>query len=114
METPVTHIDFWLTIGLAAAGTYLLRLTGMLAGARQSDGERRVNRIFEPVGPALIAAFLWVELIPAHTLPNWPLLLLQVIALSAALWIKRRTRNLGIALLAGLFAYGVLLILHGT
>ncbi|MEJ2629939.1 MAG: AzlD domain-containing protein [Acidihalobacter sp.] len=110
----MTHIDFWLTIGLAAAGTYLLRLTGMLAGARQSDGESRVNRIFEPVGPALIAAFLWVELIPAHTLPNWPLLVLQVIALSAALWIKHRTRNLGIALLAGLLVYAALLLLRGA
>jgi branched-subunit amino acid transport protein len=99
----------WTAIALAAAGTYLLRLVGMLAGARQSDGERRFGRLFEPVGPALIAAFLWVELIPAHDLPDWPRLALQLLAFGVALWVKHRSRNLGVALLSGLFAYAALL-----
>lgn len=110
----MTRIDLLLAIVLAAVGTYLLRLTGMLAGARQADGERRISRIFEPVGPALIAAFLWVELIPAHTPPDWPRLALQLVALAAALWIKRRSRNLGVALLGGLLVYAALLLLHGA
>jgi branched-subunit amino acid transport protein len=99
----------WVAIALAASGTYLLRLAGMLAGARQGDGERRFGRLFEPVGPALIAAFLWVEVIPVHGPPDWPRLALQLAAFGVALGVKRRTRNLGVALLSGLLAYAALL-----
>lgn len=99
----------WAAIALAASGTYLLRLFGMLAGARRGDGERRFGRLFEPVGPALIAAFLWVEIVPARSLPDWPHLALQLIAFGAALWVKQRTLNLGVALLSGLLAYAALL-----
>lgn len=109
----MTDTRVWIAIALAAAGTYLLRLAGMLAGHRQADGEQRFGRTFEPVGPALIAAFLWVSVIPAQALPNWTQLGLQLVAFGVALWMKRRLANLGLALLAGLAVYAALLALVG-
>lgn len=101
----------WIAVGLTAVGTYLLRLIGMLAGARRADAERRFARVFEPVGPALIAAFLWVSVIPSQAAPDWRRLALQLLAFAVALGVRRLTRNLGVALLAGLAAYAALLSL---
>ncbi|MBX3315161.1 MAG: AzlD domain-containing protein [Actinobacteria bacterium] len=94
------------TFVAAAAVTYLLRSSMVLAGDRlqESDG---VRTAVELTAPAVLAAMIAGALLVHHGTVSAPALA-EVAAIGAAVVAVRRTGNVGAALAAGLPVYWVI------
>lgn len=92
--------DVWLTIVLAGAGTYLLRISFLVVANRLVDLPRRVTRVLEQIPPAAFAALVLPALVrPEGELDLWqPRLLVGVLA-AVVSW---RTRNIAVTLVFGM------------
>lgn len=104
-----------LAILATAAGTWLMRLLPLIwmqGHLGRLNSEKTVESLpdwLSVMGPAMIAALLGVSLVPATlSLTDWLAPLLGVL-LTLLVWY--RSRSLGLPVLAGVFAYGLVKLL---
>lgn len=106
--------DMWLAVIAAALGTLAMRalpLVWMQRRLRRSAGEAGLNAMphwLGVLGPLMIAALFGVSLVPQRPdLAGWLATLIGV-AVTLAVW--RRTRTLGWPVMAGVIAFGLVVI----
>lgn len=92
--------DVWLTILLAGAGTYLLRVSFLAFADRLVDLPVLVERILRQIPPAVLAALVVPQLLrPEGTLDFWQPELLAGMIAALVSW---RTRNIAATLVVGM------------
>lgn len=96
----------WVTILLAGAGTYAMRVSFLLAADRLARVPPGVERLLRQIPPAALASLV----VPALLRPNGELDLLspRLVAGLAAAVVAWRTRNVAITLAVGM---GLLMLL---
>ncbi|TIC88888.1 hypothetical protein E8D34_04355 [Nocardioides sp. GY 10113] len=95
------------TFALAALVTYLLRVWMTVAGGRLVESERFLE-LTSLVTPAVLAAMIASGVVLVHGEPTLPPVG-AVVAVAVAFAVVRRTRNVGIGLVAGLAVNGLAL-----
>ncbi|MBB3230936.1 AzlD domain-containing protein [Halomonas stenophila] len=107
----------WLAVLAAALGTLLLRLVPLLwmqRRLRKLDGEPGSDAMpqwLAVLGPMMVAAVLGVSLVPRQ--PDATSWLATAIGVLATLAVWYRLRSLGWPVVAGVAAYGAVVILAG-
>lgn len=107
----------WLTLGIIAFGTFLLRvgpLYWMSRRIKRSNGRNALASIpvwLTVMGPVMIAAMFGTSLVPlVPSLTTWSATIVGTIA-TLLVWYK--TRSLGLPVLAGVLLYGIVVSLTG-
>ena len=107
----------WLAVLAAALGTLLMRLVSLLwmqRRLRKLDGKPGTDAMpqwLAILGPMMVAAVLGVSLVPKTTdVTSW---LATAIGVLATLAVWYRLRSLGWPVVAGVAAYGTVVILTG-
>ena len=89
-----------LTIVLAGAGTYLLRVSFLAAARRLVDLPPLTDRILRQIPPAVLAALVVPALVrPEGTLDLWQP---ELLAGLVAAYVSWRTRNIALTLVVGM------------
>lgn len=92
--------DVWLTILLAGAGTYLLRLSFLAFAHRLVDLPPLVERVLRQIPPAVLAALVLPQLVrPEGSLDLWQP---QLLAGAIAAVVSWKTRNIAATLVVGM------------
>ncbi|WP_156782637.1 AzlD domain-containing protein [Acidihalobacter yilgarnensis] len=99
--------DWLIAACVLALATYAIRLAGTWLAGAAARSEHRLGRLFEPAGPALIAAFVVVSLVPVGHTPALAPLGGELLSMGLALWVQRLSGQLWSGMLVGLVAYGL-------
>lgn len=92
--------DVWLTILLAAAGTYLLRVSFLALADRLVDLPPLLERVLRQIPPAVLAALTVPALVrPEGSFDLWQPELLAGVLAAIVSW---RTRNIALTLVVGM------------
>lgn len=102
----------WLAVLVSAAGTLLMRLLPLLWMQRRlnrSDGLDAMPQWLGILGPLMIAAVLGVSLVPANnSASSWLATAIGALVTVLVWW---RLRSLGWPVVAGVAAYGVVVVM---
>lgn len=109
--------SIWIVLAIIAFGTFLMRvgpLYWMLRRIKRSEKDNALENIpvwLSVMGPVMIAAMFGTSLIPSTpSVATWSATAVGAVA-TLLLWYK--TRSLGLPVLAGVVAYGIVVSLGG-
>lgn len=103
--------SMWLALASIAIGTYLLRLVPYLwmkrslAKRQTEDGVGSMPTWLTILGPTMIAAMFGTSLVPTH--PDTLSWLATGVGMLATFGVWTRTRSMGLPILCGVVAFGM-------
>ncbi|WP_110667927.1 AzlD domain-containing protein [Salinicola halophilus] len=107
-------VELWIALLAGALGTYLIRLLPLLwmqrrlRQTREREGSESMPAWLAVLGPMMIAAVLGVSLVPR--VPDTAGWVATLVGLIATLLTWRRTRSLGLPVIAGVATFGAVIV----
>jgi len=92
---------------IVAAGTYLMRLLPLCLSLYRRAPRAAPGGTLSLAGPALLASFLVVSLVPAQQQLAVSELMRRLLSLLVVLIVQKKWSNIGAAVLAGMLAYAL-------